>query len=317
MIRGTSWPNYIALLIVGTVLALVPVAVWGSAYYLRLATIMLTYMSYVMAFNIIFGHTGQLFLCTGALAASSAYLSVVMTRELGVPPWVTIPLGVLCAGAIGALFSYVSVRRGLGVIFVGMVTLVFTFVFYNLILGLRGLTHGEDGLVTRGLGLGIFENPWSSYYIFLAILLLSLLFYHFLMRSRIGFAFRALRDDELTAELAGIDVTRYKVLAAFIGSVLLGIVGSLYSYYNGFINPDVFSFVRVDVVVLVMLLFGGMATLLGPILGGAVFTAVHEVVRPLGALSLLVYGVLLVVLFLTFREGLVMALRKAVKLHIP
>lgn len=317
MIGRTYYANYIALIIVGIFLALLPIGVKGNPYYLRLATIMLAYMCYVVAFNIIFGHTGQLFLSTGALAGSSAYLSVIMTKELGIPPFVTIPFGVLCSATIGSIFSYVSVRRGLGVIFVGMITLVFSFVYYNLILGLRVLTHGEDGLVTKGLGLSIFENRWSSYYIFLAILLLSLLLYHFIMTSRIGLAFRSLRDDELTAELSGIDVTRYKVLAAFIGSAILGIVGSFYTYYNGFINPDVFSFVRVDVLVLVMLLFGGMATLLGPIFGGAVFTMVHEVVRPLGALSLLVYGIILVVLFLAFREGLIMTLRKITKLYIP
>ena len=68
---------------------------------------------------------------------------------------------------------------------------------------------------------------------------------------------------------------------------------------------------------IIVLLFGGMATLLGPILGGAVFTVVQEAVRPLGALSLLVYGIILVVLFLAFREGLVVALRKMTKLYIP
>lgn len=317
MIKRKYFPNYIAILIVMISLALLPIAVKGNPYYLRLATIMLAYICYVIAFNIIFGHTGQLFLSVGALVGSSAYFSVIMTKELGITPFVTIPLGVLYSGAIGAIFSYVSVRRGLGVIFVGMITLVFSFVFYNLILGLRELTHGEDGLVTKDLGLNIFENRWSSYYIFLTILLLSLLLYHFLIVSRIGLAFRALRDDELSAELSGIDVTKYKVLAAFIGSVLLGTVGALYSYYNGFVNPDVFSFIRIDVLVLIMLLFGGMATMLGPILGGAVFTVVHEVVRPLGALSLLVYGIILVLLFLTFRDGLVVALRKITRLYIP
>jgi branched-chain amino acid transport system permease protein len=242
---------------------------------------------------------------------------VVVNRELGFTVWATMPLGVLFASFLGALFSYVSVRRGLGIIFLGIVTLAFSLVFQNLLLGLREFTKGEDGIVTRGLGFGLLENEWSSYYVLLAVLLSSLLLYHFLMGSRVGLAFKALSDDELTAELAGIDVTRYKVLAALIGSALTGTVGVFFAYYNGFISPTMFSIVSVDIVVLVMLVFGGMATLLGPIFGGAVFTIVNELVRPFGQLNLLIYGALLVVIFLLFREGLVMALRRVARLRVP
>jgi branched-chain amino acid transport system permease protein len=315
--KGKISSHYIVILIVGIVLVLLSVVIGHAPYLLRLGTLMLIYMTCAVAFNIIFGHTGQLFLCQGALAGSSAFFSVVLIRELAITWWVAISFGALLSAAIGASFSYVSVRRGLGVIFVGIITLAFTVVFHTLILGLRRFTGGELGIVIRELGPGVFQNLSASYYIFLAILLLALLFYHFLVSSRIGLAFRALSDDELSAELAGIDVTRYKVLAASIGSALLGIMGSLYGYYNAFINADVFSLANIDVVVMVMLFFGGRATLLGPVAGGIVFTVVEELVRPLGALSLLVYGVFLVGLFLTFREGLVMALRKTFKLHIP
>lgn len=312
MIRERSAPHLVALALVGLVLAVLPLAVGGSLSYMRLLTQMLVFMVYTVAFNLIFGHTRQLFLCLGALAGSAAYLSAVITGQLGLALWLTVPLGVLVAGAIGALFSYASVRRGLGAMFVGIVTLAFSLVFENLILGLRELTRGETGLETRNLGFGLLSNEWVSYYVFVAVLLLSLLAYHYLVRSPVGVAFRAISDDELTAELAGIDVTRYKVLAAFLGSALLGLAGSLYGYYNGFISPVIFSMAAVDVVVLVMLLFGGMGTLFGPIIGGAVFTVVNELVRSLGQLNLLVYGVLLVILFL-FREGLVVALGGAVR----
>ncbi len=310
MIKANPWPRYAAIGAAGLLLALLPLVLGGSSFYMRLATIMLVYMTYTIAFNLIFGHTRQLFLCLGALAGSSAYFSVILTRQLGLPPLGSIPLGILFAGALGAALSYVSVRRGLGTIFLGIVTLAFSLVFHNLLLGLRDLTKGETGIVTRGLGLAVMEDRWSGYYVFLAILVLSLLLYYFLVRSRIGLAFRALSDDELSAELAGIDVTRYKVLAAFVGSALLGTVGAFYAFYNGFIGPEIFSINSVDTVVLVMLLFGGMGTLLGPVLGGAVFTVVNELVRPLGPLNLLVYGALLVVLFVLFRDGLVVFLLK-------
>jgi branched-chain amino acid transport system permease protein len=278
---------------------------------------MLVYMAYAVAFNLIFGHTKQLFLCLGAIAGSSAYLSVVLARQLGFSPWVTLPLGILLAGCLGGLFSYVSVRRGLGVIFLGVVTLAFSLIFQNVIFGLREYTNGETGIVTRGLGVGMLERSPASYYVFLVVLMGSLVVYHLVMRSPIGTAFRALSDDEFTAELAGIDVTRHKVLAASLGSALMGIVGSFFAYYNGLVSPGLYSLVAVDTVVLITLLLGGMGTLVGPVLGGAVFAVIDELVRPFGNLNVLVYGALLIVLFVSFRDGLVAVLRKIVKLPIP
>ncbi len=309
--------DYVTLLLVAVVLALVPLGLGGSAYYLRIATLMLIYMAYAVAFNIIFGHTRQLFLCVGALAGSSAYISVVLVMKMSLSPWVTIPVGIVSAAILGGVFSYVSVRRGLGVIFVGIVTLVFSMIFQNLILGLRELTNGETGIETKGLGPGVLEPGLGSYYVILGLLMVCLILYHLLMRSRAGTAFRAIADDEFAAELAGIDVTMYKVLAAAVGSALIGAVGAIYAYYGGFINPTVYALVSVDIVVLVTLLLGGMGTLVGPVLGGVLFTVLDEIVRPLGRLNVLVYGVLMIVLVITFRQGLVAVLRTVVKVRIP
>jgi len=275
------------------------------------------YMAWTVAFNLIFGHTKQLFLCLNALAGTAGYVTVVLTKQLDLSPWVTVPIGVASAAGLGALFSYVSVLRGLGVIFVGIVTLAFSLIFHNLVLGLRQFTNGETGLVTRGLGFPLLEQALPSYYLFLAVLLIALAVYYILMASRMGMAVRALSDDELTAELSGIDVTWYKVLAAAVGSAILGLVGSLYAFYNGIVSPSVFSFVSVDIPVLIALLLGGMRTRLGPIIGAAAFALIEELVRPFGQLNVLVYGILLIVLFVAFREGLVPMLRKTLKLSLP
>jgi branched-chain amino acid transport system permease protein len=292
----------------GLVLALVPAAAGGSPYYMRLATLALIYMAWTIAFNLIFGHTKQLFLCLNALAGTAGYVAVVLAIQLGLSPWITVPVGAAAAAGLGALFSYVCVRRGLGVIFVGIVTLAFSLIFHNLVLGLREYTNGETGLVSRGLGFPLLEQPLPGYYVFLGVMLAALVTYHLLMRSRSGMAFRALSDDELTAELSGIDVTRYKVLAAALGSGILGLSGALFAFYNGIVSPSVFSFVGIDIPVLIALLLGGMRTRMGPVIGAAAFALIEELVRPFGQLNVLVYGVLLIVLFLAFREGIVAGL---------
>lgn len=290
--------------LLGLILALVPAAAGGSPYYMRLATLALIYMAWTVAFNLIFGHTKQLFLCLNALAGTAGYVAVVFAIQLKLSPWVTVPIGVAAAAALGALFSYISVLRGLGVIFLGIVTLAFSLIFHNLVLGLREFTNGETGLVTRGLGFPLLEQPVASYYIFLAALAVALLVYHALMSSKSGMAFRALSDDELTAELSGIDVTGYKVLAAAVGSAILGLTGALFAFYNGIVSPSVFSFVGIDIPVLIALLLGGMRTRFGPVLGAVAFALIEEAVRPFGQLTVLVYGVLLIVLFTAFRDGL-------------
>ena len=295
----------------GLVLALLPAAASASPYYMRLATLALLYMAWTVAFNLIFGHTRQLFLCLNALAGTAGYVAVVLAMKGGLSPWLTVPIGAAAAAGLGALFSWVSVRRGLGVIFLGIVTLAFSLIFHNLVLGLRHFTNGETGLVTRGLGLPLLEQPVPAYYVFLGVLLAALLAYHVLMRSKSGMAFRALSDDELTAELSGIDVTRYKVLAAAVASGILGLSGGLYAFYNGIVSPSVFSFVAIDIPVLIALLLGGMRTRFGPVLGAAAFMLIEEAVRPWGQLNVLVYGALLIVLFSTFRDGVVPALARA------
>jgi branched-chain amino acid transport system permease protein len=309
--------RYADLVFLAILLALVPAFMADSPYYLRIATLAVMYMGWTVAFNLIFGHSKQLFLCLGALAGSAAYVTAVLTQQLQLSPWITVPFGVTVAASLGALFSYVSVLRSLGVIFLGIVTLAFSLIFQNLVLGLRRFTNGETGLITRGLGFALLDDPLAAYYLFVVVLALALLVYCLVMGSRMGIAFRALSDDELTAELSGVDVTACKVIAAALGSATIGLGGSLFGFYNGIISPSLFSFVNVDIPVLISLLLGGMRTRLGPIIGAAAFAVIEEFVRPFGRLNVLVDGVLLIVLFVAFREGLVVMLRKALGFSIP
>lgn len=313
IIGKNSRSSYIAIGTVVLILALIPLFFADSPFYMRIITTMLAFSIYTIAFNIIFGHTNQLFLCMGALAGSAAYLSIVGNQELGVPPLLIIPLSIIIVGLIGAVFSYISVRRRLAVIFVGVVTIAFSKVFENVILGLVDYTGGETGIITRDLGLAFMRDEVTGYYVFLALLVGALFLYFFIIRSNIGLAFRAISDDEFTAELVGINVVYYKVLAAFIGSCLFGVAGVFYAFFNGYIGPAVYSMHHVDILVFMMLLFGGMGTLLGPIVGGGFFTVINTLMRPLGAINLFIYGLLLIFFFIFFREGVIVALQRAVQ----
>ncbi|MER3460435.1 MAG: branched-chain amino acid ABC transporter permease [candidate division GAL15 bacterium] len=289
------------VLAAAAVLSAVPAVLGGSPYQMRIATLMLVLASYAVAFNVLFGHTNQLFLCVGALASLGGYGSVLLVRDLHVFPLAAVGVAAVLSAGVGGFLSYVSVRRGFGVLFVGIVTLAVSLMLHNLLLGLREVTNGETGIVTRGLGVGLAEDPYRAYYTLLAVLVASLWAYRWLFSSPHGVALHALSEDEVSAELSGIDVTRYKVACATASSGLVGLVGALYADLNGFISPSVYTVGHVDIPVLIALLLGGMRTLVGAVL----FSAVDELVRPFGQLTVLAYGVLLVVLFLVFRQGAV------------
>lgn len=315
---SVPWTRQVAPVVaVAAVLAAVPLVVGDSPYQMRIATLMLVLACYAVAFNLLFGHTNQLFLCVGALASLGGYLSVILVRDLKLASPAAVGLATVAAAATGGFLSYVSVRRGFGVLFVGIVTLAVSLIVHNLLLGLRDLTNGETGIVTRGLGMGLGDHPLRAYYVLLAVVVASLGAYRWLFGSRHGAALHALSEDEVSAELSGIDVTRYKMACATGASALVGLVGALYADLNGFISPSVYAVGHVDIPVLVALLLGGMRTLLGPVVGAALFSVVDELVRPFGQLTVLAYGVLLVALFLLFRQGVVPVVQSALGRRVP
>jgi branched-chain amino acid transport system permease protein len=303
--RHPAWLAYLPVAATAGVLAFIPLLIGDSRFFMGLAVLGLAYAGYGVGFNIVFGSTNQLFLCLGALAGVGAYGSTILGNDAGLPMLVTIPTSVAVASVLGAVFSWVSVRRRLDVIFVGIITLTFSLMFLNLLLGQRDLTGGETGLVVLYDAGIIGSRGPVAYYVFLAVLTAFLALHRLIERSHIGWAFRALRDDELAAELAGVDVARYKVIAGAVGSSMIGLMGALYAQYEGFISPTTFALGNVDVPVLVMVAFGGIGSLLAPVIGSALFTVVDELLRPLSQLRVAAYGVILLLLFLGFRRGLI------------
>jgi branched-chain amino acid transport system permease protein len=290
---------------VGAVLALVPLWLGDSRVLMGVAVLGLAFACYTIGFNVIFGSTGQLFLCVGALAGIGGYGAAILADTVGLPIGVSILVATLAATLTGGLLSFVAVRRSLGVIFTGIVTLIFSLSFDALLLGLSELTGGDTGRLIDTGSDSFLREQIPPYYLMLALVLVFLLVHGLLRRSTIGWAFRALRDNEIAAELAGVNVARYRVYAALIGAAMLGLAGSTYAFTEGRISPTTFGFGEVDVVVLVMLAFGGIGTLFGPVLGAVLFTVLDEVLLEFGQLRVVAYGVLIIALFLRMPRGVI------------
>lgn len=295
----------VPVLVIGMLLALVPLWLSDSRVLMTVAILGLAFACYAIGFNLIFGSTGQLFLCVGALAGIGGYGAAIFADTLGLPIVVSILLATMASSLTGGLLSWIAVRRSLGVIFTGIVTLIFALAFENLLLGLGALTGGENGFLIQSGRDSFLTSRVPAFYLMLALVLVFALIHGLMRRSHIGWAFRALRDDEVAAELAGVDVARYRVYAALVGAAILGMTGATYGLTQGRVSPTTYGFAEVDVVVIVMLAFGGIGSLFGPILGAVIFTAVNEFLVDFGHLRLVPYGALIIILFLWIPRGVI------------
>jgi branched-chain amino acid transport system permease protein len=188
-----------------------------SPFTTSLAVQALVFASWGVGFNLIFGCTNQLFLCVGALAGVGGYGAAILADRTSLPIWVGIAVGTASAAIVGGVLSWIAVRRSLGIIFTGIVTLVFSLAFTNLLFGRRELTGAETGLRVTGAPADLADDRVGGYYLFVGLLVGFLIVFRALQLSHIGWAFRALRDDEVAAELAGVDVARYRIYAATVG----------------------------------------------------------------------------------------------------
>jgi branched-chain amino acid transport system permease protein len=296
---------YAPIAVAGLVAAALPLRYGDSRTMMGVIIGGALFAAYVVGFNVIFGSTGQLFLCVGALAGLGGYGSVLLSDRWGLPMVLAMAVATLIAAAVGGLLSFIAVSRSLGVIFTGIVTLAFSLAFQNLLLGQRELTRGETGLVVDAGSETFLGEQVAPYYAFVALVVVYLVIYRWLQRSRAGWAFRALRDDELAAELTGVDVKLYRVFAGMLGSAMIGLAGALYAHSEGFISPSTYAFGAVDVRVVVMLALGGIGSLLGPVIGAAAFTTLDEWLVSSNEYRLVIYGAVIVVLFLGFPRGVV------------
>src|ERR671936_1794912 len=305
VVAKTAW-TLLPIVATAVLLAVLP-RVWfeHSTYTTGLVIEALLFACYGVGFNLIFGSSKQLFLCVGALASVGGYAAAILAERASWPIMGGVAAGTAIAAATGGVLSWIAVRRSLGVIFTGILTLVFSLGFGNLLLGKRDLTGGDTGKVVTGAATNLADTRIGGYYLFAGVLVAFLIVFRALQVSHIGWAFRAIRDDEVAAVLAGVDVPRYRIYAGVVGSAMIGLTGALYAYSDGFITPATYAFDQIDVPVLVLVAFGGLGTLLSPLIGAAVFGFVDHALTSRGQLREALYGAFIIVIFLGFRQGIV------------
>jgi len=237
-----------------------------------------------------------------------AYTSALLFLRLGLPFWVTMWIGAAVAGII-ALLVAIPLMRTRAVYFF-MASWALGEVIKMVIAYLRPFTGGWEGLFHVDppklsiLGLHIdFASRFSYYYLVFVFAVAIIFFIYRLNRSRIGIIFWSIHESEILAEHIGIHVLRYKVLGFTLACFFAGLTGALYAHYQTFISPRTFD-IWVSEFSLVHIIVGGLSTIAGPLLGAPLLTIADELLRPLGYLRVIMFGVVLVLVVLFLPGGL-------------
>ncbi|MDI6895647.1 MAG: branched-chain amino acid ABC transporter permease [Bacillota bacterium] len=298
------------------VLALVFPVLGLKAYYVHVAVMSLIYVLLASGLNVLTGYAGQLSLAHAGFFGIGAYASALLSLKLGWNTWLGLLAGGVLAGAAGVLLGVPALR--LKGPYLVIASLGFGEIIRHVLVNWVGLTRGPMGLtgVPRmspiylpGLGSISFESKAAYYYLLLPIVCLTLVIIRNLVNSRTGRALVAIREDQVAAEVMGINLAFYKVLAFTFGAVLAGVAGSLYAHYIGFVSPDSFT-VGESIYILMMVAVGGMGTLVGPVVGAVGLTYLLETMRILADYRLILYGVLLFLVAVFFPGGLAGELNK-------
>ncbi|MBL7163634.1 MAG: branched-chain amino acid ABC transporter permease [Anaerolineales bacterium] len=230
----------------------------------------------VQGLNLLTGYTGQISIGQAAFMTAGGYISALLVNNLGWPFPAALPVAALGAGLVGLIFGLPSLRvKGF---YLTMATLAAQFIIpWFTRQAFPEVLNGAQGLnVNVPVIFGIeFNEPGKYIYLTLTTLIITTVIAHNISRSRLGRAFVAIRDNDLAAELLGVNLFKYKLQAFFLAAVYAGVAGSLMAHHLRHINSETFNLVD-SVLLLGMLVVGGLGTNLGAIVGAIVVEFIIE-----------------------------------------
>jgi branched-chain amino acid transport system permease protein len=250
-----------------------------SPYLMTLLNLVLIAVVGAIGLDILVGYTGLISIGHGGFMSVGAYTAANLIVRLGLPFWLAIPAGGLMAALIGIIVGIPSLRiKG---IYLAVATLASQFIIEWTINHVTWISGGIEASIQvpppAVFGWKL-VTPQQLYFFLLFFAVLAIVATLNLMRSRIGRAFIAIRDQDIAAEIIGIDIFRYKLYAFAISSFYAGVTGVLYTYYLGIANYEQFG-IDVSINYLAMIIIGGLGSVLGAIFGAAFITILPEATR--------------------------------------
>lgn len=254
--------------------------------------------------NIVKGFAGQVTVGHIAIAAIGAYSSAVLSTKFGLPFWLAFPSAILIAGLAGAIVGIPSFRLEgayLALATLGLAESVRIFISATDYLG---AAIGYENIPPPYFFGHALNTHASYFYIVMPLALIGMYFSFSILRSDIGRAFKALREDPLAAAATGIDVRKYKVIAFVISALYAGCAGSLLAHMTpGFIHPNNYTIMEM-VTVLLMIVFGGIGHIWGGVVGAILVTIIHDFTRDYYQYQMLMFGGVIVLTVLYMPKGI-------------
>ncbi len=292
------------------ILAILVCAVIGilfcrKTYYAFIIALFGIYSMVATGLDVLFGYTGQISLGHAGLFAIGAYVTTLLTMRLGLPNALSLVAGTVVTTIAGTLIAIPASR--LVKHFLSLLMIAFGQIVYLIVNSWMAMTGGSMGI--KGIpSLNLFGYKFDSNFKCAVIIWLFLGIIIFLknriINSRVGYAFIAIRENPVAARGLGIDVRLYKVLAFAVSAAMTGLAGGLYAFLRGFISPETFNGTQ-STLFMTMLLFGGITTSSGPVIGTVILLLIKELFQSFASWQGLIYaGFMLAVLFF-FPNGVV------------
>ncbi|TAM88768.1 MAG: branched-chain amino acid ABC transporter permease [Candidimonas sp.] len=275
--------------------------------------LVLIYVLVTVGFNVILGNTGQLAFASVVFFGVGAYTTSILIYHLHWPFWVTI----IPAGVVSCLFAIAMsapALRGVRSFYLAMLTLAFVELMRWIYVNAESLTLGSGGISLSAPTLFGYtlDTEFKKFAFFLAIVVILVKATSNLLRSRIGRAFMAVRDNELAAAGVGISAAQYVVLGFGWGGFVIGIAGSLYAGHVQLVSPDAFSVTEL-ILHFAMVIVGGIGSLAGSVLGAAVLSTIPEAAQQWPGVAELFLGGAIMIVLLFVPRGLISLLDR----HVP
>ena len=306
------------LVLLGLLLVALVVAPFLANDYLLTVLIIILYFAYTgQAWNVMMGFAGQLSLGHAIYVGLGAYATAALYVHFGVSPWIGLPAAIAVAMACGAVIGFLAFRFGVAGVYFAILTIAFAefarigFDHFRWVGGSSGFFLPVANYTRNDLW-NLRGNPTMFYYVMLVLTVAAFLLCHALLKSRMGFYWQAIREDEDAARSLGINTFLYKMYAVVISAGMTAIAGVFFAfYYNNLFPEQVFNIGR-SIELILGPIIGGIGTLFGPIIGAFLLTGLSELMQELlGVLGFDVpgakqvfYGVCLLVVVMVLPDGI-------------
>ncbi len=271
-------------------------------YYAKVIMLIGINIILAVSLNVATGYLGQLPLGHAGFMAVGAYTSAIFMTRTGLPGTLAFPIGIVLGGAAAAL---VGILIGIPALrlkgdYLAIITLGFGEIIRVVLLNIDKVL----GFTLTNGAAGLQNIPKTTTFLntFLCVGIACFLI-HTIMKSRHGRAILSIRDNEIAADSCGINATYYKTLGFTVSACFAGVAGALYAGYLGILNPSGFGFMR-SIEILVMVVLGGMGSMIGSVVSASVLTAVPEMLRAFDDYRMIVYSLLLIVVMIFKPSGL-------------